>query len=118
MVRMLLWTPTNWYLILLMLGPPWSPTPTPQNDKLTQILESIKALSRKVDIQNTVIGQLKDDNTALKARVRILEDDNAALKCDNTALKCDNTALKARVGILEEDNQVLQEAVDGVCTFR
>jgi len=83
------------YSILLILAPPWPPSTT-EDDKLSQILEHIKKLDRKVNVQDGVIAQLKDDNAALKV---------------------DNAALKVRVGILEEDNQVLREAIDGVSTF-
>jgi len=97
------------YSIILILAPPWPPSST-EDDKLSQILEHIKKLDRKVNVQDGVIAHLKADNAALKA-------DNAALKADSAALKADNTALKVRVGILEEDNQVLREAIDGVSSF-
>jgi septal ring factor EnvC (AmiA/AmiB activator) len=102
--------------ILLILAPPWPPSTT-EDDKLSQILEHIKKLDRKVNVQDGVIAQLKDDNTTLK-------NDNAALhrkvnvQDDVTAqLKNDNAALKVLMGILEEDNQVLREAIDGVSAF-
>jgi len=90
------------YSIILILAPPWPPSST-EDDKLSQILEHIKKLDRKVNVQDGVIAHLKADNAALKA--------------DSAALKADNTALKVRVGILEEDNQVLREAIDGVSSF-
>jgi septal ring factor EnvC (AmiA/AmiB activator) len=90
------------YSIVLILAPPWPPS-TSEDDKLSQILEHIKKLDRKVNVQDDVIARLKDDN--------------AALKDDNAAFKADNAALKVRVGILEDDNQVLREAIDGVSTF-
>jgi septal ring factor EnvC (AmiA/AmiB activator) len=83
------------YSIVLILAPPWQPSTT-EDDKLSQILEHIKKLDRKVNVQDGVIARLEDDNATLK-------DDSAALK--------------VRVGILEEDNQVLREAIDGVSTF-
>jgi septal ring factor EnvC (AmiA/AmiB activator) len=121
---------TDLYSILLILAPPWPPSTT-EDDKLSQILEHIKKLDRKVNVQDGVIAQLKDDNAALKAdntalhrKVNVqdgviaqLKNDNTALKADNAALKADNAALKVRVGILEDDNQVLREAIDGVSTF-
>ena len=88
------------YSIVLILAPPWPPSST-EDDKLSQILEHIKKLDRKVNVQDGVIAHLKADNAALKAN-------NAALKANSAALKADNTALKVRVGILEEDNQVLR----------
>jgi sulfur transfer complex TusBCD TusB component (DsrH family) len=104
------------YSIILILAPPWPPSST-EDDKLSQILEHIKKLDRKVNVQDGVIAHLKADNAAIKAdnatlpRKVIVQDGVIA------RLKDDNAALKVRVGILEEDNQVLREAIDGVSTF-
>ena len=111
------------YSILLILAPPWPPSTT-EHDKLSQILEHIKKLDRKV-------AQLKDDNSALDRKVNVQDGVIAQLKDDNATqdrkinvqdgviaqLKDDNAALKVRVGILEEDNQDLREAIDGVSAF-
>jgi septal ring factor EnvC (AmiA/AmiB activator) len=111
------------YSILLILAPPWPPSTT-EDDKLAQILEHIKKLDRKVNVQDGVIAQLKDDNATLKADNAALKDDNAALHRKVNVqdgviaqLKDDNAALNVRVGILEEDSQVLREAIDGVSAF-
>jgi septal ring factor EnvC (AmiA/AmiB activator) len=96
------WIATDLNSTLVVLAPPWLPSTT-EDDKLSQILEHIKKLDRKVNVQDGVIAQLKDDNKTLKD--------------DNTTLKNDNAALKVRVGILEEDNQDLREAIDGVSIF-
>jgi len=97
------------YSIVLILAPPWSPSTT-EDDKLSQILEHIKKLDRKVNIQDGVIA-------ALHRKVNVQDGVIVRLEDDNATLKDDNTALKVRVGILEEDNQVLREAIDGVSTF-
>jgi hypothetical protein len=70
---------------------------------MSKIFEHIKTLDRKINVQDGVIAQLKDNN--------------AALQVDNAAFKVENAALKVRVGIFEEDNQDLREAIDGVSTF-
>ena len=80
----------------------WPPSTT-ENDKLSQILEHIKKLDRKVT-------QLKDDNAALDRKVKV--QDGIIMQ-----LQDKNAALKVRVGILEEDNQVLREAIDSVSIF-
>ncbi len=97
------------YSIVLILAPPWPPSTT-EDDKLSQILEHIKKLDRKVNIQDGVIA-------ALHRKVNVQDGVIVRLEDDNATLKDDNTALKVRVGILEEDNQVLREAIDGVSTF-
>jgi peptidoglycan hydrolase CwlO-like protein len=125
------------YSIVLILAPTWPPS-TAEDDKLSQILEHIKKLDRKVNVQDGVIAHLKADNATLKAdnaalhrKVNVQDGVIARLKDDNAALdrkvnvqdgvisglKDDNAALKVRVGILEDDNQVLREAIDGVSTF-
>jgi cell division protein FtsB len=79
-----------------MPAPAWT-TLTSSDDKLTQILEYVKILNRKVEDQSSVIRQLREENAVLKN---------------------DHTAMKVRMATLEEENQVLREAVDGVCSFR
>ena len=102
--------------ILLILAPPWPPSTT-EDDKLFQILEHIKKLDRKVNVQDGVITALHRKVNVQDVVIAQLKDDNATLKNDNEALKNDHAALKVRVGILEEDNQVLLEAIDGLSTF-
>jgi hypothetical protein len=97
------------YSIVLILAPTWPPS-TAEDDKLSQILEHIKKLDRKVNVQDGVIARLKDDNAALDRKVNVQDGVISGLKDDNAALK-------VRVGILEDDNQVLREAIDGVSTF-
>ena len=71
------WIATDLNSTLVELAPPWLPSTT-EDDKLSQILEHIKKLDRKVNVQDGVIAQLKDDNNALK-------DNNKTLKYDNTS---------------------------------
>jgi hypothetical protein len=97
------------YSIVLILAPTWPPS-TAEDDKLSQILEHIKKLDRKVNVQDGVIARLKDDNAALDRKVNVQDGVISGLKDDNAALK-------VRVGILEDDNQVLREAIDGVSTL-
>jgi septal ring factor EnvC (AmiA/AmiB activator) len=96
------------YSIIYILAPAWPPSTT-ENDKLSQIPQHIKKLDRKVT-------QLKDDNAALDRKINVQDGIIAQLQDENAAFKADNAALKVRVGILE-DNQVLREAIDGVSTF-
>ena len=54
--RELCYSPDDLDSILLILAPPWPPSTT-EDDKLFQILEHIKKLDRKVNVQDGVIAQ-------------------------------------------------------------